>query len=1151
MGFEYELLMLNAEQILEYCQENPPDSGQQTLRFDLDPGHRDYGYIVSSLDRYPDNALFYQFQRLFYEKDMQERKPEQRESFPSWSERNWNSASLKESLVFMDCAQAMRLLEACRQQQEEKGKKPSKEENSREQLLGTMFNPKEGITFLFPQGNGLLLERRFVAFDKSSSMARNCCITFIDAAYKDEMDERLLLGLPFRSIPMVLSKFYAYRGLYLTSATRISLREVQNTQDRTDGVTDLPSLAINERTVIVLNDIVKFVFQEKEENGKCIGYPVVTAKESPKTGHWDIFEERGTGIQIKPFDGEGILSTAFADQINQSLGPSHQATSFQIRMPFTKGMLHQVDFHSFYRETLGTCPHLYVKDAFGIQRNLLEAEVILTKSMFKCTDWLKEMKEAGLFRPWEQALGQEEPGASPQSFDPMKLFFQQMHAYHHGLYVSGTSDSYSTGNVVQLNYQFLSPLDMPNETFRTLLENQASRIADIKYSFMDSIHQEEAAEADTDDIPSPKTPVWQKACQINGDFIHDPKVAGIILGLKQSSAADCALGKISVAGECRYLSGDLYAFLLLIVKPLYQGHFQELMRECLRKDRFYLPKPRMKGVTEKRHGRKVYFGFLRNPHLSRNEECALRPYIPSKDSVYTKYFSHLKGVVMTSVYSTCAMTLGGADFDGDLVKVVGEEAVVDAILRGCYKEQEDHSYRRTLPIINIPSTQSKKEIDSGSVTFALIRNTFSNHIGQISNLAVKLAKMEYGNAPAQALNENLCAACTIITGLEIDAVKTGSHPEANIKELWAKAPRDDYFLQIKDKIKDIKAHLFRISWDIHKNKDGTIDYRFKNRTKEYMRLTKGEDPLGRNIDMLPYYGINCLLPMARALEKEERDTKRYTYFTFQTIPGWKNTVDPLKLQKTQALIEAYQKIRLIIRNLNQVKKALQENHFRGHVQTILKSQYDYPDTVLTGTGQTVEDIFLQLYASLKGQPAEKLAQILEQIPKSSWQFAMQDTKNHLLDAWLPMISDDERYLLTQFRNTGYMLLYYMVLDALTGQSETLPDDVLYHMGSNMPDLDALQKSNPYFGALYETYKKQCISKASGQILDGALKKVCREFLMQLFSQSSDALMAVFAARTGNRSGASTFLWDNFNEDEILPLVYRGEKKEKEEKTDAR
>lgn len=85
---------------------------------------------------------------------------------------------------------------------------------------------------------------RFVPFDKSGSMTRNSRITFIREEIKKELDKRLLVGFPFDKMPIDSSKYFAYRGLYLSDAKRI---EPYMGTDR--------SMPINENTVIVIPDM--------------------------------------------------------------------------------------------------------------------------------------------------------------------------------------------------------------------------------------------------------------------------------------------------------------------------------------------------------------------------------------------------------------------------------------------------------------------------------------------------------------------------------------------------------------------------------------------------------------------------------------------------------------------------------------------------------------------------------------------------------------------------------------------------------------------------------------------------------------------------------------------------------------------------------
>ena len=168
--------------------------------------------------------------------------------------------------------------------------------------------------------------------------------------------------------------------------------------------------------------------------------------------------------------------------------------------------------------------------------------------------------------------------------------------------------------------------------------------------------------------------------------------------------------------------------------------------------------------------------------------------------IYDKYFGSLTGIVMVPRHSVLPLCLGGADFDGDLVSIVYNQDVVDAVASGVFVKAKTELFgevqMRNLPVIEIPSTLSEKTSIKEHVPYEHIKNTFSNRIGQISDAAISIGQMEYGHvliedsqSKTEAWEQSVeneskeekyskpsCAMCTILTGLEIDAAKNGEHP---------------------------------------------------------------------------------------------------------------------------------------------------------------------------------------------------------------------------------------------------------------------------------------------------------------------------------------------------------------------------------------
>ena len=181
-----------------------------------------------------------------------------------------------------------------------------------------------------------------VAFDKSGNMSRKSRISFIDENYYDALNERLNLGMDFSGIEIQESKYYAYRGLYLSSSKRIEHEDFDITPE----------------TLVIIQDERK---DPKNSDKSITGYnyektTYISAKENlNNVGNngkvWDIDDQGEKKVLYvdKPFDGVGFIAPSYGKLVNAALG-TEGATSFQIRLPFVKGMLHQVDVHGFLDE---------------------------------------------------------------------------------------------------------------------------------------------------------------------------------------------------------------------------------------------------------------------------------------------------------------------------------------------------------------------------------------------------------------------------------------------------------------------------------------------------------------------------------------------------------------------------------------------------------------------------------------------------------------------------------------------------------------------------------------------------------------------------------------------------------------------------------
>lgn len=267
-----------------------------------------------------------------------------------------------------------------------------------QQIAEYMFKP-EGITLNFGKE-----DKRYVAFERSASMSRECKLSFVRADIYDALRERMMLGMNIGKCQ--LSKLYAYNALLFTSGTRYYDESVLS--DKRIIVIKNPKTTIkNVNTVTVEDD----------------------GSNSPMRKYSRT--EKIADITITEFDGEGFISPRLAD----SLAKSHN--SFQIRMPYIKGVVHKVDFASLLSEL--DVP--YIVDMWGNKHNPNDIDIILTDSMFKGLKWMKDNNLT-----WAECL-------------------KRCREYDHALYISGM-DKLTPQNTTELNYQFLNTLSITNEEFR-------------------------------------------------------------------------------------------------------------------------------------------------------------------------------------------------------------------------------------------------------------------------------------------------------------------------------------------------------------------------------------------------------------------------------------------------------------------------------------------------------------------------------------------------------------------------------------------------------------------------------------------------------------------------------------------------------------
>lgn len=908
----------------------------------------------------------------------------------------------------------------------------SERQRRRKEKARDMFRP-DGITLDLGKG-----AHRYVAFERSGNMSRQGKLSFIRADLYEPVRQRIMLDM--RIGQCQLSKLYAYNGLMLSTGARIDDIDI-----------DVPG------TVIVIDNLVRTV-----NNVNVISVEDDGTQNS--TRKYERVEKRAD-IKITCFDGEGLISPDYAKLIDRKLCGKKLHTSFQIRMPFVKGMLHEVDFKDFL-QSAGTNT---ITDIWGVKYPVKDVKIILTKSMFKGYGWLNE---SGM--TWAD-------------------YWTAFRKYHHALYITNVSRE-EPESTTELNYQFLTTVSIQAEEFRpadlpagwktspandprSWLTKQ-TELAYYNYRantqfrvdyFLKHLKQLRFWSDDKS-----KVTLMAAALKKNKLLIYEPAFSKILDDKAEQIYEQYASGRLLVEGDIRFLSGDLLDFLVLLLDPnaprtvRQDSFFSTAITNHFPEGAFYAPKPAYQhesGCT-----------LLRNPHIARNEELLLSFY-DKKDNMRSHYFGHLSDVVMVDSNMLAAERLGGADYDGDMIRTIADP-ILNACVRKNYEYISSEKYKAfanqdNLPLLMIPAAEPLfRDADDWAAKYDAVSSTFSSRVGQICNAALDRSIIAY-NENSTAEEQERCRQETellaILTGLEIDSAKSGIKPDLD-EYLNRRAVKRNLFLQYRALMEDSKTKRRR--WYEKKHSD---------KIKDFFRKTDWSQ-VDSNVERLPYLALQMKKNTPDAKKKRVSDKE---LFTFAQDPSWEKTLDPDILKKVTALLTDYNNC--LIR-IGQVRNADNAARRKSDVERILysRAQEDEYDTD-------------ELYARFRPLPAQRVKDLFQRLRRERWHLMDESQREKLLVEELPEFSDIHD-LLSDFRFSGFRLLNDILSDIIDENEK--PEKLAYPTSSDE----------------YKEMMMAYVNRASGDSYQEAVSKKCREYL-DLLLPPQTAVRYVVAAGHRNR------LWD--------------------------
>lgn len=123
-------------------------------------------------------------------------------------------------------------------------------------------------------------------------------------------------------------------------------------------------------------------------------------------------------------------------------------------------------------------------------------------------------------------------------------------------------------------------------------------------------------------------------------------------------------------------------------------------------------------------------------------------------------------------------------------------------------------------------------------------------------------------------------------------------------------------------------------------------------------------------------------------------------------------------------------------------------------------------------------------------------------------------------------------LLYNFRCNGYMLFYFVLKDC----EHLLFDKVNLVLATNSSSSYFNFKQNRYYDDLYKAYLNSIAEKKSKRIWNAQLIKICRRYLQKIFGGNMSEVLKYYWSQK-NKDPNRNFLWDVFNEQEILSQIF--------------
>lgn len=351
-------------------------------------------------------------------------------------------------------------------------------------------------------------------------------------------------------------------------------------------------------------------------------------------------------------------------------------------------------------------------------------------------------------------------------------------------------------------------------------------------------------------------------------------------------------------------------------------------------------------------------------------------------------------MIMVDSRSLIPDRLGGADYDGDMVKTIA-----DPLVNGCVRRGYENG--KSLPVLRIPSAEPIiADANDWHARMETVKSTFSSRVGQISNAALRrgiIAYDENSENDERIQSRQDTETLAILTGLEIDSAKSGVKPDLSeyLKERKAKK---SLFLQYKAIIGDSSDR----KW---------YEPTTAKRVSEFINRADWGS-VSSNLEKLPFYAY--ALGEATVLHKAHSASDE-VLFSFAQKKGWQDSLDPHAFERTRSIIMAY-------------REAQSRLRYVRHLPKERKRQSDI-ERILFARGQENRCTADELYHAFDDMTPMDIRQARMKLSEMNWHLTPPADRIIATYSILSgMIDYSYRELFCDFRHGGYRILGDIICD---------------------------------------------------------------------------------------------------------------------------